>query len=487
MSTTTGSAASTRQPEAPPAGRSSGVTLAVIVSFALLIGVDSTIVNTALPQVQQDLGFSNTDLSWILNAYTLTFGGLLLLGGRLGDVVGRRSTFVAGVLIFTLASLLGGLAPSAWWLIGSRALQGAGAALAAPAMMALIVTNFQDAARAKALAMFSGVMGAGASVGLIAGGLLTSWISWRWVLIVNVPLGIVIALLAPRYVKQPDRHPTRLDVPGALLGTLGMGALVYGFIRAASDGWRDNVTLAGFGLAVLLLIAFLVVETRTEHAIVPLRLLADGTRAAAFTTTLLLSAAMFGVLFLLTHFLQDVLELSPIRAGLAFLPMTLGQFAAVRLVPRLLPRLGAKILLVGGAALVTAGMAWLTQLSATSDYFTAVCGPLLLIGVGAGVGFVTLNVTIMSGVAAREAGAASGLLQTIQWLGGTLGLAVWVTIFGATIRDAHPAATSAVEAGHEVLALGVSRAFLGAALAAAATLILVPIALRKRAAAPAAS
>ncbi|MFB8174238.1 MFS transporter [Kitasatospora purpeofusca] len=478
------STADTAQPlsHAEPQQERTGITLAVIVSFMLLVGVDSTIVNMALPHVQDSLHFSTASLSWVLNAYTLAFGGLLLLGGRLGDVFGRRSVFTAGVLVFTAASLLGGLAASSWWLLAARAGQGVGAALAAPSTMALIATNFEGNARAKALAVYSAVMGAGASVGLIIGGVLTDAVSWRWVLFVNVPLGVGVALLAPRYVKQPGRNPGGgFDILGALTSTIGMVSLVYAFIKAASDGWSDGTTRISFVVAAVFLALFLVVETRVAKPLTPMHLFKNRTIAGAFLSTLFLTAAMFSVLFLLSQYLQEVADLSPTKAGLAFLPMTLAQFGSVRLVPKLLPTLGHRRVLLIGSTLLTVGMAWLTRIDVDSNYFAAVFGPLLLIGTGVGISFPTLNMSILSRVQPAESGSASGMLQAIQWMGGSLGLAVWVTVFGAAGRDAaahHTAATAEARADY-VMAGGVSAAFVAAGISAALGLLVVALTFRK--------
>ncbi len=475
MSSSTTSAA--QQPvstdAAPGAGRP-GMTLAVIVSFMALVGIDSTIVNMALPHVQTELSFSTADLSWVLNAYTLTFGGLLLLGGRLGDVLGRRKVFVAGIVVFTVASLIGGFAQADWWLLAGRAGQGVGAALAAPSTMALIATNFEGPARAKAIAVYSAVMGAGASVGLIVGGALTDLVSWRWVLFVNVPLGAVIALLAPRFIKQPDTHPGRFDILGALTSTLGMGSLVYAFIRVASDGWGDRQALVAFGAAVVLMVAFFLIEVKATQPITPLHLFANAARSSAFASTLFLTAAMFSVLFLLTQFQQGVLGFTPLQAGCAFLPMTIAQFGSVKLVPKLLPKLGAKPLLLTGATLVTGGIAWLTQLTPDVNYFASIAVPLLLIGTGVGIAFPTLNMTVLSGVQPQESGAASGVLQTLQWLGGTLGLSIFVTVLGTATRSAqaNPVGATALEQANNATTHGITTAYIAAAVSGALALLI---------------
>ncbi|MGC4807755.1 MFS transporter [Micromonospora sp. DT233] len=437
--------------------------LTAIVFFTLLIGLDSSIVNVALPKLQEPLGFSTTGLSWVLNAYTLAFGGLLLLGGRLGDILGRRRVYVAGILLFTLASLLAGLAQSDWWLVAARSGQGVGAALAAPSSMALIMTNFEGVARARAIAWFSAMMLAGGSLGLVVGGLVTEWISWRWVLLVNVPLGLISAFLAGRYIQQPPRQPGRFDIPGAATATLGMVALVYAFLSAPSRGWGDVVTLTSFALAVVLLAAFVAIETRAAQPIAPLYVLTSGGRVWLFTIMAFITAASFSVIFLLTQFNQEVLGFSPLAAGCAILPMTVAQFGFVKLVPQLMPKVGAMRLLVAGAIASTAGLLWLSMLSADSDFLSGELVPLALIGLGGGLVFPALNMTIMSGVAPTEAGATSGLLQTTQWLGGTLGLAIFVTVLGSVSGDSASGAQ---------LADGVSAGFLAAMISASCGLLL---------------
>jgi len=256
----------------------------------------------------------------VLNAYTLTFGGLLL-GGRAGDLLGRRRVFIAGVLIFTLASFLGGLATSAGWLPAARALQGIGGAIAAPTALALVTTNFVEGEeRNRAFGVFGAVAGAGGALGLLAGGILTSWLSWRWVLFVNVPIGVLLASLAPQYITESERQSGRFDLAGALTSTAGMVALVYGFISAAHDGWSNLATVGSFTAAAVLLATFFSIETRTSQPITPLHMFADRNRAGSYAVMLALAAALFGMFFFLTLFVQDVLGYSPLRAGFAFLP-----------------------------------------------------------------------------------------------------------------------------------------------------------------------
>ncbi|MFE2680470.1 MFS transporter, partial [Streptomyces mirabilis] len=341
---------------APPRPARLGAVLFVIVTAYLMVGVDSTVVNVALPDIQKDLHFSPTGLSWVLNAYTLTFGGLLLLGGRVGDIAGRRRTLTIGVLLFAGSSLLGGLATESAWLLTARALQGVGAALTAPSTLALITTNFPDGPRRHhALGIYASMAGIGASIGLVLGGMLTSWASWRWALLINVPIGIAVALALPRFVTETPRHAGRFDAAGALAGTAGMTSLVYAFIRVSEEGWSDTQALLGFSSAAALLVGFTLIESRADQPIMPLRLLASRNRAGGYAGVLLLPAGMFGAFYFLTLICQQILGYSPLRAGFAFLPMTLAMFTVVRFVPRLLARLGAKPVLLTGMALLVVG------------------------------------------------------------------------------------------------------------------------------------
>jgi EmrB/QacA subfamily drug resistance transporter len=467
--------------------RRPGLTLAVIVACQLMVILDLTIVNIALPQIQTSLHFSATSLSWVLNAYTLTFGGLLLLGGRAGDILGRRRVLVAGVLLFSLASLLGGFAPSAGWLLLARAAQGVGGAIASPTALALIATNFGEGpARNRALGMYAAVSSGGASLGLMAGGMLTSWLSWRWVLFVNVPIGIAIALLAPLFIEESPRREGRFDLAGALTSTAGMASLVYGFIRASSSGWSDGVTRLAFAAAVALLALFLTVELRSRQPITPLRLFADRDRSSAHAIRLLLVAGMFGTFFFLTQLVQDVLGFSPLRAGFAFLPMTVALFASARAASRLLPRFGAKRLTVAGTAITAAGMLWLSQVSAAGGgYFPGVLGPMLLFGLGMGFPFVGLTLLALSGVEPGDTGAASSLVNVTQQVGGSLGLALLVTVFGTASRGAAAgqaaAGASPATQLREALVHGISSAFTASTILVACALLLATAAISARA------
>ncbi|MFH8939451.1 MFS transporter [Streptomyces griseosporeus] len=446
--------------------------LLVVVTAYLMVGVDSTVVNVALPDIRHDLGFSPTGLSWVLNAYTLAFGGLLLLGGRIGDLAGRHRTLTAGVLLFAGSSLLGGLAGEGGWLLAARAAQGAGAALIAPSTLALITTGFPEGPRRHhALGVYSSMAGIGASVGLLVGGMLTSWASWRWSLLINVPIGVGVALALPRFVPETPRHAGRFDAAGALTGTAGTTSLVYAFVRVSEGGWSDTRALLGFTAAAALLAGFCLVEARAGQPVMPLRLFADRDRTGGYLGVLLLPAGMFGAFYFLTLFTQQVLDYSPLRAGVAFLPMTLAMFTVVRLVPRLLARLGAKPVLLTGMGLLVAAAGWLWRLEPGDGYAAGLLGPLLLLGTGIGLSFMPLNATILANVAPGDAGAASGLLQTLQWLGGTVGLAVLVTVYGTATRHATGAPAA-------VLTTGAARAFGAGALIALTALLVSALVIR---------
>ncbi|HEX6011865.1 MAG TPA: MFS transporter [Geminicoccaceae bacterium] len=491
-----------RPPGATGRGYHPALALTIIAASQLMVVLDATIVNIALPQMQQALGFSTTSLSWVLNAYTLTFGGLLLLGGRAGDILGRRRVFVAGILVFTLASFLGGLATSSGWLLAARALQGVGGAIAAPTALALITTNFAEGEeRNRAFGVFGAVAVAGGALGLLLGGILTSWLSWRWVLFVNVPIGVLLAAVAPLYINESERRPGRFDLGGALTSTVGMAALVYGFIRAAQNGWSDAGTIGSFVAAVVLLAVFYSIETRTRQPITPLHMFGDRDRAGSYAIMLALAAAMFGMFFFLTLFVQGVLGYSPLRAGFAFLPITAAIIVTSQFAARSLPRLGPKRLMASGAALAVVGLAWQTQVSAGSGYLDGILGPMLLFGLGMGLLFVPLTIVAVSGVAPHESGAASSLLNVMQQVGGSLGLSILVTVFGTASRneaanqvarflaDAPPQLraqfqrTGQLPAAYadQVLAHGISTAFQLSVVFAALALAVATVVIRSRA------
>ncbi|MCX4523175.1 MFS transporter [Streptomyces anulatus] len=461
-----------------------GLALLVIASCQLMVVLDVTIVNIALPHMQKDLGFSTENLSWVVNAYTLTFGGLLLLGGRLGDILGRRRVFIFGVLLFVFASLLGGLSQEGWQLLAARSLQGVGGAIASPTALSLITTTFREGPeRNRAFGVFAAVSAGGSAIGLLAGGMLVEWLDWRWVLFVNVPIGLLIAVAAPRYIPESERRPGHFDVAGALTSTAGMVLLVYGFIRASEEGWTDPVTLGSFGAAVVLLGVFISIESRSRQPITPLALFRDRNRAGTYTMMLCLSAAIFGMFFFLTLFVQDVLDFSPLRAGLAFLPVSVVIAISAGMASQLLPRWGPKPFMVVGALLAASGLGWLTLTDVHSSYLGSILGPMLVFGFGMGMQFVSLTLMAVSGIAPKEAGAASGTLNASQQVGGSLGLSILVTTFGTAsrneatdqapkfLREATPAQLQEFRRtgqlpgawGDQVLTSGVSSAFVVAA------------------------
>jgi len=477
-------------PELPARRRDRrGIALAIVLCAQLMIVLDLTVVNIALPSIARGLHFSAPSLAWVLNAYSLTFGGLLLLGGRAGDILGRRRTFMTGIAVFTAASLAGGLATSAAWLLAARALQGVGGAIASPAVLATIVSGFPEGReRTRALGVFTAVMMGGASLGLVLGGMITEWASWRWVLFVNVPIGIAVLVAAPRFLPESARQPGRFDIVGALTSTAGMSALVYAFLRAAASGWTDRLTLAAFTAAVALLAAFVVNETRSPQPITPLRLFADRSRSASYVARLLLVAGMFGMFFFLTQYVQEILRFSPLRAGVAFVPLTGALFAVSRLAPRLIARFGPKTPMVAGLLPVVAGMTWLTQITPGTSYVQGILGPMLLLGAGMGITFVPLTMASLAGVRPEDSGAASSMVNVTQQVGGALGLAILVTVFGTVSKNAarHPVpGAGPVARAHEILTHAMASSFTTAAVFDVCALLVITLAIRMQMARPA--
>src|SRR3954453_2827473 len=448
-----------------------------------MIVLDVSVVVTALPSIHHALNFSSADLSWVQSAYALTFGGLLLLGARAGDILGRRRTFVVGIGVFTAASLLGGLAQSSTLVLTARAVQGVGGAIAAPSTLALLTVNFPEGPpRTKALAAYSAVAGGGGSVGLVLGGMLTAWISWGGGLFINVPIGIALMVLAPRVLAETERRTGHFDVAGAVTSTLASSTLVYGFVRAASDGWGDPGTLVSFSLAVVLGVAFVLRERHATHPITPLRLFADRERAGALVARMLVVGAMFSMFFFLSQYLQGVRGWSPLHTGLAFLPLTLVLFGMVQVVPRLSARIGDRRLLIAGVALAGTGMAWLSQLSETTPFFPAIAVPLVVIGLGMGSALAPLTAAGIVRVQAEDAGAASGLVNVAHQLGGSLGLSILVTVFtaGQHAAESNPVATgSAATQAQHVLASGVSAALTGSLVGLTVALAVVVFGMRR--------
>jgi EmrB/QacA subfamily drug resistance transporter len=473
-------------------GRRLGLALAVIATAQLMVVLDATIVNVALPHMQTALRFSGSGLEWVVNAYALTLGGLLLLGGRAGDLLGRRRMLVAGLLLFSAASLAGGLATSPAWLLAARAVQGAGGAIVAPAALALVATTFPEGPpRNRAMGVYAAMSGAGGAIGLLAGGLLVAYASWRWVLFVNVPIGIGVALAAVRVLPAAARRPGRFDLPGTITGTGGVAALVYGLSNAATspDGtshWGDAKVVAALAAGVVLLAAFGVIETRSRHALLPVRLLRSRDRLGANLMMLGVGTAMFGVFFFVNLFVQDVWGYSALRTGMAFLPMTAAVLAASGAAARFVPRIGARPLLLAGAAASTGGLYWLSWVTEHGTYASGLLGPMLVTGAGFGLLVVPLSLVALARVAEADSGVASSLLNTGRQVGGSIGLAVLGTVAWTVVADnarAHAAAagTASWQAAYRhALAAGFDRAFLVAAGIALLILVVAIAAIRVR-------
>ncbi|HXW46340.1 MAG TPA: MFS transporter [Streptosporangiaceae bacterium] len=449
---------------AAPADSRLGLALVVIAAAQLMVVLDATIVNVALPHIQSALGFSGSGLEWVVNAYALTFGGFLLLGGRAGDILGRRRVFVAGIILFALASLAGGFATSQAWLLTCRAIQGVGGAIIAPTALSLITTTFPEGPRRnRAMGVYAAMSIGGAAVGLLAGGVLTTYASWRWVFFVNVPIAIVVALLAPRVLGESERHAGRFDLPGAITGTAGLAALVYGLSSAASSQngtshWGDPKVILSLTGAVVLLASFLVIESRSKHALMPLRIFSNRDRSAANLIMLCVGTAMFGMFFFLTIFVQTVWGYSALKTGVAYLPMVAVIMAMAGVSSQLVGRIGAKPLLIAGSTLAAGGMFWLSRITEHSTYTGGLLGPMLVTAAGLGMLFMPLTLVALSKVQESDAGLASSLVNTGQQVGGSIGLAIlgtvaW-TVVANTIRTsvtaAHAVAARAAAAGHPI-------------------------------------
>ncbi|HEX6934045.1 MAG TPA: MFS transporter [Streptosporangiaceae bacterium] len=436
----------------PAPSRHLGLALVVISLTQLVLVLDELIVNTALPHIQRALHFSGTGLEWVVTGYAVTFGGLLLLGGRAGDVLGRRRLLSAGIALFTAASLAGGLATTSWLLIAARVLQGTGAAAAAPAALSLIAVTFPEGKlRTRAFGMYAAMTGVGGGVGLIAGGLLTTYASWRWVFFVNVPIGLPLALGARYLLPESQRHPRRWDLPGAITGTAGFALLIYGLTRGATgpDGlshWGDAATVTSLAGAAAAIALFVAVEARSAQPLLPLWIFGDRNRAGVYLILLCLASTFFGMFFFLTLFTQVVWGYSALRGGLAYLPFVGGFIVVAGICTRLVPRFGARVPMTIGAVLAPAGMFWLSRVHETSQYLTGVCLPLLVFATTAGLIFVPLTMTLVAGIADEHAGVASSMFNAGQQVGGAVGLAVIGSVAWTVVND-HVRAAAAATAG----------------------------------------
>jgi EmrB/QacA subfamily drug resistance transporter len=441
--------------------------LAICCVAQFMVVLDVAIVNVALPQMRQDLGLSVTGQQWVVNAYTLTFAGLLMLGGRAGDLFGRRRVFMIGLALFTFCSLMGGLAQNGPWLIAARAAQGVGGAILAPSTLSLLTVKFfEPTERRRALGAWSATAASGAAIGVLVGGILTDLLDWRWVLFVNVPIGILLlvgAWLALTESRLEGAHQS-LDLPGALTMTAGLSILVYGIVSTDTHPWGSAQTLTTLAAGGILLLSFLFIESRAEHPIVPLSIFKMKTLSAANGIAVTVGAALFGMYFFLSLFLQQVNGYSPLKAGLAFLPAGLATMGGALTAPRLMTRIGPRRQLVTGLLLAAIGLAWMSTVSAHGGYLAHVLGPVLLVGVGLGLSFVPMTMAATTGVPAHEAGLASGLVNTSRQVGGAVGLAVMATVASSAARG-HAATVSAASAA---LTNGYDEAF---AIAAAALVV----------------
>ncbi|WP_097329255.1 DHA2 family efflux MFS transporter permease subunit [Paractinoplanes atraurantiacus] len=424
-----------RTPDISPKSRSRWLALAVIAVSQLLIVLDATIVNIALPTAQKALHISDADRQWMITAYTLAFGGLLLLGGRIADFTGRKRAFIIGLLGFAAASALGGLATTAFMLFSARALQGAFGALMAPAALSLLTVTFTEPReRARAFGVYGAIAGGGGAVGLLMGGLLTEYASWRWTLLVSTPIAIIAAVAAARFIGESRAEGnTRYDLPGALTSTAGLVALVYGFTKASEDGWDSPTTIGFLVAAVLLLVAFVVIELRSSHPLLPMRVILDRNRGGSFLAALLIGSGLFGVFLFLTFYLQITLGYSALMTGVAFLPFTLGIILGAGVSAQLQTRLGPRVLMTGGLLMSTIGMVLLTRIGVDTGFWTHVFPAELVISFGMGVTFGPMSNTALVGVADHDAGVASALINTTQQIGGSLGTALLNTIFTSAV------------------------------------------------------
>jgi EmrB/QacA subfamily drug resistance transporter len=416
------------------------ILLIILVSYVMIV-LDTSIVLTGLPKIRHDLEFTDAGLAWVHSAYTLTFGGFLLLAARAGDIFGRRNMLVWGLVIFTGASLAIGFAPTASAMVAARAVQGLGAAILAPSTLALLQITFTEPAeRMKAVSYYSAVAGIAASVGLVLGGVLAEYLSWRVGFFINLPIGIAMIWAAHRYIAESERTTGGFDIAGAFSSTVGMGALVFGFIRSASESWSDPVTLGAIAVAVVTLVVFVFNERSARQPIMPLSLFASRERAAAYSARVLFLGGMIGFFFFTTLYLQEVRHFSAARAGIAFLPLTLVNFGVALFVPRLSARFGSANVLAAGLLLSFFGMGWLSRAGADSAYLLGVALPMILLGAGQGLALSPLTSAGISGVKGDNAGAASGVVNVAHQLGNSLGLSVLIAVAAAGTRNLHGAA-----------------------------------------------
>jgi EmrB/QacA subfamily drug resistance transporter len=467
----------------PPSAVNKGLALALLASTQFVLILDAAIVGVALPSIGRDLDFAREDLSWVANAYTLMFGGFLLLGGRIADLVGRRRMFMAGLVLFTAASLLGALAQSALWLVLARGAQGLGAALISPAALSLVMTLFTDGSeRNKALGVWGAVAGSGGAAGVILGGVLTEWLGWEAVLYVNVPIGLVAAFLAPRLLPAGREGadsaragamgddgeaagPRSFDVAGAVTVTAGLTMLVYALVDANDAGWGSAQTLGLAAAAVALLAVFVAIELRTPRPLAPLAIFRNRALRGANIVSVTMTMAFFPMFFFLTFYAQLVLGYEPIEAGFAQLPIALSIIVFAGVASQIVTRAGYKTTIVIGLLVAAVGLLWFAQASAGGSFMADILGPSLVTGFGLAFAFVAATIAATSGVSGEQAGLASGLVNTSQQIGGALGLAVLIALSTARTDAVDAAPTVALAEGYQAGFLGgAGLALLGALL-----------------------
>jgi EmrB/QacA subfamily drug resistance transporter len=448
--------------------------LALLALAQFVVVLDASIVNVALPSIGRDLEFAQADLSWVVNGYTLFFGGFLLLGGRMADLLGRRRLFIAGLILFALASLVGGLATSPGMLVGARAVQGLGAALLSPAALSLVTVMFAEGAeRNKAMGVWGAVAGSGGAAGVLLGGVLTEYAGWEWVLFVNVPIGLAAAALAPRLLPESRTTGHRtFDVAGAVSVTAGLTLLVYTLVDANDAGWTSGKTLGLGAIALALLATFVVVERRSKAPLVPFSIFKRRTITGTNVVALLVAMALFSMFFFVSLYMQLVLGYDALEAGLAYLPLAVGIIVSAGIASTLVTRTGFKPVLIAGLVLTAAGLIWFAQVSVGGDYVSDILFPSLLAAVGLGFAFVSMTIGAVSGTSSQEAGLASGLINTSQQIGGALGLAILVSIANAKTDDLMRAAGGDPAALPDALTQGFQVAFLvGAGFAVVGALL----------------
>jgi len=449
--------------------------LALLCMTQFMVVLDASIVNIALPSIGREVGISQENLSWVVNGYVLTFGGFLLLGGRMADLLGRRRIFMAGLLIVAIASLLAGFAPSEGALIAARAGQGLGAAIIAPSALSIVTTIFRDGAeRNKALGAWGAVAGSGGAAGVLLGGVLTDSLGWEWVLWVNVPVALVVLALTPGLIPESrsESQTRTFDLAGAATVTAGLSLLVYAIVDAESAGWGSSQTIGLLAAAAALLAIFTAIELRSEAPLVPFSIFRKRTLTGANAVGLMLGGSLFAMFFFITLYMQQVLGYSPIKAGVSYLPLSIAIILSAGLASQLVTRIGFKPVLAAGLVLVAAGLVWFSGVSVGGGFATDILGPSLLAAVGLGFAFVTTTIAAVSGIDDHEQGLASGLINTSQQIGGALGLAILATLANSRTDDVLAAAGGSPRALPEALVEGFQSAFLGGALIAVIGLVL---------------